>query len=192
MDGIDLKRINNSKVLVLSGVSLDKKDSTDLIDKFLFETCETECDTSYDYEELPKEFRNVKSWPKTTKLKCVHCDLNFRGTPYFIPLNKKKILKTDDHGNEKEQYTYTAYLVFCTPFCTVAYVDNIFDEHITNKWDIITMINELMEMFLEKTVIYIPHAPSKTKMIQYRGQNGISPSEYRDQLEKLWQSIIYK
>lgn len=189
---MDLKRINRSKVLVLTGVSLAKREPTDLIDKFLYDTSETECDTSYEYEDLPKYFKSLKSWPKFTSLHCCHCDMSFRGTPYFIPLQKKKILKTDDYGNEKEQYIYMRYLVFCTPFCTMAYINNITDDRIANKWDIITMLNEIINLFIGKTIIFVPNAPPKITMIKYCGQNGKTPGEYREQLEKLWQNVIYK
>lgn len=165
-------------------VSLKKQKSISIFeeyDKSLVEEMD-------DYDSLPEYFTGRDTWPNSCNLHCSNCDLSFRGTPWFVPLNK--IMRLDKITNEQIP-TLLPYLVFCTPFCLEYYVNNVNDPKIYNKWDIHELIKEEMFLLTKRRPIYIPEAPLKTTMIQYRGPTGISPNEYRELLERLWNSIIY-
>jgi hypothetical protein len=144
-------------------------------------------DVMYDYETLPDTFKNVKEWPISCGLHCSNCDLTFCGRPWFIPL-----CLTFKIDNSLQEQSLERHLVFCTPFCASYYYHNVNDKKIIDKWDIDKLFKELFFRMTGKKVIYIPDAPEKTVMIQYKGSSsGITPHEYRQVLESLWEKIIY-
>ena len=145
---------------------------------------ETYDDNTYiSYASLPEYYISLEQWPTHTNLQCCSCDLAFRGIPWFIALGKTTI---------KTQKAMLVYKVFCTPFCTMWYINNVKDHRLINKWDIIEMLHEFCSGVLGKRVEYIPEAQSKYNMIQYVGSDGITAQEFRDQLDRLWDKIIFK
>jgi hypothetical protein len=161
----------------------NKKKDDDFYDEFI-----TDSINVVEYNELPDVFVNIDSWPKSTNLQCVNCDLSFRGRPWFIPI-KQTFKLTNDNVQEN---ALIPYLIFCSPFCVMRYITFTKDPKITNTHDAIEMLKEEALLFLGKKVIHIPPAEPKTIMIQYIGEKGCTPQEYKDKLAQLWDKIIYK
>lgn len=125
------------------------------------------------YDEIPRKFTSVITWPNSTELLCWNCSLQFHDQrPAFVPLHAEinknntgyRKIECDVHGN------------FCSWNCAWSYTINNFSKH--EQWDIHRTMCFLHEMFTGRHINKIEPAPPKTLMKEYSGNNGITKQEY--------------
>lgn len=127
------------------------------------------------YTEIPKRFTSVADWPKSSNLKCWTCDQLPHSYPRFVPLNPEKGPENKDicdtHGN------------FCEWNCVVEYVRKEFP--IDQQWDILESICVFESKFSGQRKEKIVPSPPKTRMAMYCGKGGLTPKEWREELNRL-------
>lgn len=131
------------------------------------------------YDEIPRRFTGLATWPHSTELLCWNCGLQFHNRPAFVPLNPEinknnsgyKKIECDVHGN------------FCTWNCAWSYTQNTYSKH--EQWDIHRVLCFLYEMFHCRPINKIEAAPSKTLLKEYSGNSGLTHQEYRTLFKQL-------
>lgn len=125
-------------------------------------------DRAINYQRLPRQFTGAETWPKSSNLKCWHCD-NVIGdiAPKFIPVDPSKC---------NGALCCDAYGAFDSWACAVAYVDLYFNGSKRN--DSRNLIATFARVIDDITGVIHP-APPRTIMSAYCGETGITPEEYR-------------
>jgi len=119
------------------------------------------------YQQLPRQFTGRDTWPKSSNLKCWHCDIVIGdNVPKFIPVN------AFSKGSEICCGTHGA---FNSWECAVAYADiNFTGAKRADSRNLITIFAREMDNI--HTIIH--PAPPRTIMSAYCGDTGITPEEY--------------
>jgi hypothetical protein len=127
------------------------------------------------YSELPKCFRDVPSWPKSSNLKCWACDLLFTLYPKFVPMNPER----DCDGND----ICDALGNFCQWNCVVKYIRTVFPKD--QQADMERLVCIFQEKFTGRRREKIPPSPDKTERKEYCGEKGLTVKQFRDKIEQL-------
>lgn len=124
-------------------------------------------DRAINYQRLPRHFTGVDSWPKSSNLKCWHCDIVIGDiAPKFIPIDPTKC------GSEIKCDAYGAFNSWA---CAVAYVDLHFSG--SKRSDSRNLIATFARAIDGINGVIHP-APARTIMSAYCGETGITPEEY--------------
>lgn len=128
------------------------------------------------YTEIPRVFTTPDAWLRTSNLRCWECDQFPSGYPRFIPLEFRR---THSGG-----VTCTPEGNFCEWNCAVRYATREYDS--ATRWDLLKAICIVESLFTgDPPREKIPPAPSKTLMKAYRGDSGITPQQWQEQLRQL-------
>lgn len=132
---------------------------------------------------LPKYFDGVSNWPKSTTLKCWHCDDTPQLYPAFIPVNMTRLTKIEN-GEQKFVDTCETIGCFCTWNCAVRFAQLYFPRQ--EACGYINMMPLFESKFTGKPPrIIIPPAPNKTIKMQYCGPDGKTDQQYRMLVAKI-------
>ena len=118
-------------------------------------------------QSIPQSFDNLSTWIESTSIVCWYCTLPIEGVPVPMPISRS-MGKYDTEG------------LFCTFNCVCAYVM----EHNKSKAEINvikTLMQELYQIFYNKTIEFITPSPSKTKLEKFGGH--MSDAEYKKQMQ---------
>lgn len=165
-----IPRITKSSLLLIKGLSpFDFEVKTDKV----------EFDPDDMYMEIPKMFRGVESWLKTTNLLCWNCGGSCKSYPRFLPSDPRI-----ENGIEVCKVTGN----FCTEGCVQAYIDIYLPEHM--RADASSLLCRFADKFPKsshKTKKVIKYAPSEPKFIMkaYCGPNGLSREEYDERRDAM-------
>jgi hypothetical protein len=171
---MDIIEFSTPKVLFIKGVFI--KDCTtidDLFDEQILDQAHDDIDEVSTYMNLPTVFYSLKKWPKQTNIHCFYCDLQFEGTPVFIP---KTIVPS------KEGFTMGTEGCFCGFNCGMSHID-LFYPKINDNVNKKNMLKLLFKVFTGKTVSKIENAPLKYKMVKYGGM--YSFQDYKNAIKAL-------
>lgn len=125
-----------------------------------------------EYNEIPKKFTSVESWPKSTNLKCWSCDLIPRAAPSFIPQNPEIVdgkEVCDVLGN------------FCHSGCAAEYIYTKMPSF--QHWDLIELLGRFECQFTGVRRAIIPRGPDKTEMKAYCGNRGLTVKQWLDKVD---------
>lgn len=124
-------------------------------------------DRAINYQRLPRQFTGVDSWPRSSNLKCWHCDIVIGDiAPKFIPVDPSK---------RSGEMHCDAYGAFNSWSCAVAYVDTNFTG--AKRSDSRNLIATFARA-IDGIDSVIHPAPPRTIMSAYCGETGITPEEY--------------
>jgi hypothetical protein len=125
------------------------------------------------YDKIPTFYIDKDSWIRNINLNCWNCSLNFTRRPWFIPNGSaKKIIE----GEEK--VALLVYGIFCSPNCTINYLQSVYDKNIVNvETSKFTLYNIYQDVTGDKGVIN-PY-PSFIILCNFRGPSGINAKDYR-------------
>jgi hypothetical protein len=120
------------------------------------------------YKSLPRRYTGRESWPKSSNLKCWHCDIVIGDVmPKFIASNPSLVageINCDVTG------------AFNTWGCVVAYIDHHYRGSKNSDARNLTAI--LCSQIIGSRVTIIHPAPPKSLMSQYCGEGGLTADEY--------------
>lgn len=123
------------------------------------------------YDKIPTTFDSLKTWKRSTNLKCWNCDLTFKNIPIFIPkhiYNTRNGKRMDILGN------------FCSFGCAKGFIDS--NKKITKDetWDQNERLKILYNIFYKKHINDIKPSPDKYNLIYYGGK--LEVREYKEQI----------
>lgn len=127
------------------------------------------------YDKIPEKFVSLETWVKKTNLKCWNCDCNFYTIPIFVPEYMK-----DPDVPDRKHGDIGVHGNFCSWNCASFYISLMFRDV---KWEKDSMLKILYTIFTGDTIHTIPHAPSKTKMVQFGGS--MTRTEYKNNLTEM-------
>lgn len=153
-----------SSILIIKGLTLEELYT---VDKVVAPVC-----SKFIYDSIPKEFKSVEEWPKSTNLLCWYCDRAVIGYPRFIP-------KTPSISNGNDICEVIGN--FDRWECAVAYAQREFSKEMYD--DVATTIKIFANKFCPSIRNILP-APSKTEMKQYCGDKGLTTEEYSKKIDK--------
>jgi hypothetical protein len=169
---------------------------------------EVEALVDHEHTSLPAYFRDWGTWPRSTTLLCWYCNLVPEGQPWFISLDwgKKSITpqslyntttQTTDESMEPQTIeVQETHGVFHSPCCIESYLSEIKDPKImdTNQEQARRILfQNIASRYNIPTTVFIdnlPKSPNPRDMVQYKGDNGIEPSEYRQKVRELFKQFI--
>lgn len=167
---------NEQYILFLKGVSVS--DIIYVEDIFNQELIET--DNSLDgnkgdvvvWDKIPTTFTNMESWARSTNIRCWHCTLKFRSTPWFIitginSSSEGKIM--DIKGN------------FCSCGCLMGYVKKNYCKR--EHFDIYHNVYSLYKIMNGKSINHIKSSPEMYCLKMYGGE--LSIDEYQQEIKKI-------
>jgi len=161
-----------ANILVLTGVFLSDYDTVT--------TAAVEPETTYN--EIPRKFISVETWPRSTNLLCWSCSLVPSGAPMFIP-QCPEITSTgteicDAMGN------------FCNGGCAANYIDKFMPS--VFHWDLLELLIRFESKFTGVRRAIIPRPQSHTEMKQYCGPHGLTPKQWRDKAEAHSRDLMFR
>lgn len=172
---MDIKEYKIPKILFIKGTFIkDCIPVDELFEQKIMEQLNHETPV-IQYNKIPSNFTDLKSWIKKTNIKCWHCDLNFDNIPVFIP-------KLIEPSTAISGYNIGTYGCFCSFSCAEAF-NNLHNSRICDNIRVKEMIRFLYKIFNRYHVKEIYPSPSKYEMIQYGGN--IDPILYKQKINKL-------
>lgn len=208
---MDFLENNDSHILFIPGIFLDDcndYNNFEIVQNNDFPFLQSELIEVEEkkYDTIPKYFIDSKSWLQRTNLLCCYCHDNISGIPIPIPLNRQKILITDNIGNdnpfvslvENEYNEKDEHLVFnsqnnrevkvykihnivgCDITCIGNYIRKVNDHFITNKREVLQMTLSVYKEITGHKIYDIPDKDLWIVMEQYSGSCGQTRAEYRN------------
>ena len=163
-------------ILFLKGITLDDIiEVEDIYQKELLNNISNQSinnELNVVYEKIPKHFINFDTWIKSTNVRCWHCSLKFKNTPWFIMLNTNSTpdgIKYDIHGN------------FCSVGCLQGYVNIFYDSR--KNFDIYESVKQLYKLFYNKKIKEIKESPNKYNLKIYGGELDIQ--DYQKEIQNI-------
>ncbi len=124
------------------------------------------------YDKIPTQFSSLDTWISTTNLRCWHCTLKFKNTPWFI---------IDNINQTSNGVVYDITGNFCSIGCLYAYVSIHYNKR--EHFDIYNSIKKLYKIFYNKSISEIAPSPDKTNLKIYGGNLEIS--EYQKKIQDI-------
>ncbi len=157
---MNIKEYKVPKILFVKGVFLkDCMPIDDIFEQKLMDQLDLE-DSVIPHKPLPSIFNSMEAWPRTTNLRCWHCDLAFNNTPVFIPKGIDVL--------SKDTYNISTYGCFCSFNCAIAF-NNLYNTKICDNINVRDMLMFLYKIFKETAVKEILPSPSRYIMRHYGG-----------------------
>ena len=159
-------------ILFLKGISKDDiLEIEDIYQKELLNNIKdvNKNDIEIIYDKIPKTFKNLQQWKRSTNIKCWFCSLKFRNPPWFIIENTN----CTDNG-----LIYDIKGNFCSVGCLQGYVEIYYD--IRKDFDIYQSVKNLYEIFYNKKITDVKPSPNKYNLKIYGGHLDIN--EYQKKL----------
>lgn len=158
--------------------------------------------------KLPDVYKGLKTWPKTTKLLCWHCNLAFDDIPVFIPksiepidggasnlsaepVTRQEVAQMWNNGGERQEYSTirstSKYAMgregcFCSFNCALAFIDLHYPKY-TDNHNKRGMLEILFHEFCGKRKPLLFKSPDPHEMTQYGGE--VTPAEYKKKIIEL-------
>lgn len=144
------------------------------------------------YDSIPNQFIKKETWPQQTNLLCWYCDCSFTTMPWPIITGCSKTLVSEDsdiadisdtvllnsHSAFNEILIMDTHGNFCLPGCAMAYIENVNDPAIINKYECKRLLLTLIEIMTKQHVSYVPLSEPKTTMQKYCGSHGKTEEKY--------------
>lgn len=127
---------------------------------------------AYKYDEIPKKFVSVDTWPTHTNLLCWSCSQKFTSYPKFIPLHPE----IDKNGRDICDIIGN----FCEWNCAARYIQEVMPE--VQRWDLNRFLARFECKFTKRRREIIYAAPPKTILKEYCGNKGITPEQWREKM----------
>ncbi len=128
-----------------------------------------------EYDEIPKRFTSVTTWPQTTNLLCWSCGLLPLGPPAFVPANPEK----DKDGGD----VCDVVCNFCGWNCVIEYVMKELPED--QRWDALETVCLFESKFSGRRKEKIMPPLHRTKMAAYCGKGGLTAPEWRAEVARI-------
>ena len=126
----------------------------------------------YKYDEIPKKFISVDTWPTHTNLLCWSCGQKPLSYPKFIPLHPE----IDKNGRDICDVIGN----FCEWNCAARYIQEVMPE--VQRWDLNRFLARFECKFTKKRREIISIGPPKTILKDYCGSKGITPEQWREKM----------
>ncbi len=131
-------------------------------------------------EIIPQTYTGLANWPKSTNLRCWHCDCIYEERPITLPKSLDRVGTLND-GTAIFSMSIEGF--FHSWACAAAYNENYSPSG--TKEDRVNLLTRLFEDFNPgKTVTMIPSAEPKTVMKQWSGTFGMNPEDYYNECTK--------
>ncbi len=111
------------------------------------------------YDKIPTKFSGLDTWPRSSNLRCWHCDLVIgESTPLFVPVTFNM------HGDNFECNTEG---VFNKWGCVISYINR---QYSGRKWEQTkNLVKNVASIFTGREIQIIQPAPPRTIMEPYGG-----------------------
>lgn len=154
---MDFKEPN---ILFLKGIHIDDiVEIEDLYQKELLNNVRTNnLELNIIYDKIPSQFISLDKWKKSTNLRCWHCTLKFKNTPWFIIENIHQSstgLIYDILGN------------FCSVGCLQGHINIYYNKR--ENFDIYNSVKKLYKLFYNTNINEIIPSPNKFNLKIYGG-----------------------
>lgn len=133
-------------------------------------------------EPLPRIFTTAAAWPTSTGIKCWYCDMNFVGTPRFIPEHVVDTSTDRDDILSGKNLQADVHGCFCDASCVLSYAQ------VHSPGALKEIIDGILRIELVLTGIKrlcVNPAPAKTDMEAYRGVGGMTIAQWRQRKQTL-------
>jgi len=167
---------------------------------FAPDSMENQMPANVNYEEIPTYYSGKDSWIKSTNILCISCSNKIQGMPMFIPLSwhSRVVTKKIDPENEfnaseldplnnyqsneihVEQKVMKVHYLTCNERCAKRYINRVKDSKITDKWQCLHLLKELVQNLKGIRVNEIEEGLDKGIQMQYCGPNGVSVQKFRE------------
>ncbi len=177
--------IKSSNIMVLKGVIMNNCDFDNIFDdKFMEDVQRAKQPIKTIYNDIPRIFKDLEQWPKSSNLKCWECSENFYTQPLFLPLNMRTT------GVSEDEHEFETHGNFCSWGCLIKYVEEQYKKD--KLKELIDLIKIIYRKFTGNIPIKINPAPSKTLMKQYCGNDGLSLEEFKERVNNVKDDVYDK
>lgn len=154
------------------------------------------------YDEVPEYYVDAESWIKSTNNLCISCSNKIQGMPMFIPGSwHNRVITKKPHELERERpgelnplnnfqnqeiqieqkvMKVHRRVLTCHERCSKRYIQTVKDSEITDKWQCLQLLKELVKDLRGIDVVNIEEGLDKSIMMQYCGPDGISAQKFNE------------
>lgn len=174
----------NSEILILKDILIYDLETIENIQKEendVYDYSNDEIDNNPNINNIPKKFTSLKTWPRTTEIRCWYCSCNFDTIPIFIPSSINQIT------NDEEEYNICVHGCFCSFNCAKSYIIYKY-EKLEEQLEKEKMLCYLFNIFNNIRVSFIIQSVNKYKLVFYGGNMCIN--KFKKENEKRTNLLI--